>query len=415
MESSMRTRLPAALLLALAPASARAQTVDATALTLLSGRQDVRDGVVHTVVPAIEEIAILATGLDAPGIDGLRVRVAGWGMLTGGEPVGDRATGDLDLAFVEGQLLGKRLGLRAGRQIIVGGVARNLQLDGLDAVVRAPGGFGVEVYGGVPVVPRFGGRNGDGAVGGRVSWHPGPRFEGGLSFVDVLDDSRTDRQEAGADARLLVSDEVSFAGLAALATTEMRLAEASLRALIQPRRELELTVEAARTAPDLFVSRASIFSVFAEEARTEIGGTLYVRPYAALRVWADLYGISDDSGGGGRGGLRLGWTVDRDGATVVGIEGRLVTVPDHGYLQGRAYAVRRFLPQLVATLDADLYRLDPVVNGQDLSFTATGTLAWDFARDWRAVATGLTGATPLASWRTEAMAKLVYSFHAGAK
>src|SRR5262249_59733468 len=103
-------------------------------------------------------------------------------------------------------------------------------------------------------------------------------------FVEVLDDGRADRQELGADARLFLGGEVTLNGLAAFSVLEARLSEASLSALWQARRNLELTLEANRIAPDLFVSRTSIFSVFAEDNRDELGTTIYVRPLPRLRL-----------------------------------------------------------------------------------------------------------------------------------
>src|SRR5215472_2044889 len=140
------------LLVLLVPGVAAAQTVDATALTLLSGRQDPRDGQLHTVVPAYEDIWISARDLDVPGVAGARVVISGWGMLAldGADP-----TGDLDVAYIEGSVLERRLALRLGRQIVASGVARNLQLDGLDAIARGPAGLVLQVYGGAPVAPRF--------------------------------------------------------------------------------------------------------------------------------------------------------------------------------------------------------------------------------------------------------------------
>jgi hypothetical protein len=398
----------AALVIGL-PALAHGQTVDATAMTLLAGRQDPRDGVVHTVVPAYEEIYLSARDLSIPGVQGARIIVSGWGMVVGGDPMdGDNLTGDVDVAYVEGTLLDRHLGLRAGRQFVAAGVARNLQLDGLDGVVRFPAGIGLELYGGVPVPPRFGYAHGQGAIGGRLSWRPAPTFEGGASFVDVLDDGLIARQEAGADARLLIGDKVTLTGLAAFSTVEQRLSEAALRALWQPRRNLELTLEAGRIAPDLFVSRASIFSVFAEETRDELGATVYVRPWTRLRVWADGYVIDDDRGVGGRGGLRAALAVAT--ASSVGLEARVLALPSSSYVQGRVYGLHRFGRAVTATLEADTVHLSPAVNGQDLSLTFAGTCGWDFSPGWKALATVLTGETPLLEWRVEALAKLVYNF-----
>jgi hypothetical protein len=226
----------------------------------------------------------------------------------------------------------------------------------------------------------------------------------------VIDQGRVGRQELGVDARVLATSELSFSGLASLATTEGRLSQASLRALWQPSRRLELTLEGLRTAPDLFVSRASIFSVFAEETHDEAGATVYFRPLPLLRLGADGYVISDDSGTGGRGGLRAQVALDAQNATLLGAEGRFLALPINSYVQARAFAVHRFVPRLVATLDLDAYFLREVVNGQDTSFTAAATIGWDFLPGWRGVVTGITGETPLLAWRFEAMAKVVYNF-----
>lgn len=394
------------------PAVAGAQTVEATAMTLLAGRQDPRDGTVHTVVPAYEDIWISARDLEIPGVVATKIIVSGWGMVAGGDLIdgSDNVTGDLDLAFFEGKLLGRHLTLRAGRQLVSAGVARNLQLDGLDVVARGPLGLGVEVYGGVPVVPRFAYGHGQGVVGGRLFWRPAQIVEAGVSFVDILDDGQVDRQEMGVDARVVVSDKITLTGLASFSLIEQRLSEAELRALWQPRRNFELTLEAGRTAPDLFISRASIFAVFAEETRDEAGTTLYFRPLQRLRLWVDGFVLSDDSGTGGRGGLRASMALDAANATQIGVEGRVLALPSSRYVQGRLFGSHRFDPKVTATLDCDAVWLDPQVNGQDLSLTFAATLGWDFWPGWKAIAVGVTGETPLLEWRLEAMGKLVYLF-----
>jgi hypothetical protein len=401
-----RTSALFAVLVLAAPAAA--QTVDATALTLLAGRPDPRDGTVHTVVPAIEDVWISARDLDVPGVEAARIIVSGWGELTLGE-IGDadRLTGDLDLAFIEGRLLGRHLGLRLGRQLVAAGVARNLQLDGLDALVRAPLGLTLEVYGGAPVAPRFGSVHGRGVFGGRASWRPGAAVEAGVSFVQVFDDGLIARQELGADARVVLGDRFTLTGLAAWSPIEQRLAEATLRALWQARRDLEIGFEASRVAPDLFVSRASIFSVFAEETRDEAGATLYLRPTARLRLWGDGYVVHDDAGTGGRGGARTALAL---GDTQLGAEGRVVALPGRRTVQGRAYARQVLGEGLLATLECDAVWLDPAINLRDVSLSIAGTLGWDFRPGWKALVSALTGQTPLLEWRVEAMGKLVYTF-----
>lgn len=379
-------------------------------MTRLAGMADPRDGTVHTVVPLYEDLAVTARDLYIPGIENATVVLSGWGRVAYGDPLDDEAlTGDLDLAYFEGHLLRHRITVRAGRQLIASGRARNLQLDGLLLRSRLGAGFGIEAYGGAPVTPRFGSVRGQAAVGGRLFWRPGPRFEGGVSFVHLLTDGRVDRQELGADARLRVTEEISLAGSAAFSTVEARLAEATLRALWQPQRNLELDLEVARTAPDLFVSRASIFSVFSEESRDEAGAAIFWRPHPKLRLWADGYVISEESGVGGRGGVRGTLNLDAMGRTILGLEARTLAVPWNGYWQWRAFGVRRLSPAFLATLDADATWLRDALNDQRASLTVAGTLGWDFRPGWRAVVTGIAGTTPLVASRFEAMAKVVYN------
>ena len=80
-----------------------------------------------------------------------------------------------------------------------------------------------------------------------------------------------------------------------------------------------------------------------------------------------------------------------------------------GYFQTRVFGIRRIASTLTATLDADFYVLERPINGQNNSFTAAGTVGWDFSPGWRFVLSGLADRTPLVAWRFEAMAKLVFN------
>jgi hypothetical protein len=386
---------------------AAAQTVDATATSLISGRQDPRDGAVHTVVPFYESLSILASDLKNPMVQDTKVVLSAWGSLVAADqPTGNDATGDVDLAYVEGTVAHKRLTLRAGRQLVFGGAARALPLDGLDVRTKIGGGVGVDVYGGVPATPKFALSQGDAAAGGRVFWRPSPTIETGASFVHVLGDGRIDRQEAGVDARFSPRPSLAITALALWSTVEERLAEAQLQAIWQPWRMMELSLDAARQSPDLLLPRGSIFSVFAEETRDELGGGLYLRPLKVLRVYLDGHAISDESGVGARAGGRM--TLSAAGATF-GAETRAMELPQKGFVELRGFATRRLFEKAFATLDAEAVWLDPAVNGQTNSLTFSAALGWDVAPGWMAVASGLAGETPLLERRYELMGKLVYN------
>jgi hypothetical protein len=89
---------------------ARAEVVDATSTTLLSGHADPRDGVVHTSVPLFELVSVRATDLRVPHVDDMIVILSGWGEIAFADTDGGhRGLGDLDIAFVEGKMLRRRV------------------------------------------------------------------------------------------------------------------------------------------------------------------------------------------------------------------------------------------------------------------------------------------------------------------
>src|SRR5262249_28308976 len=159
-----------------------------------------------------------------------------------------------------------------------------------------------------------------------------------------------------------------------------------LQAIWQPWRKVEIALDATRQSPDLLVPRGSIFSVFAEETRDELGGGLYLRPLAPLRIYLDGHAIADETGVGARAGGRA--TVNVLGATG-GAETRAMELPSKGFVELRGFAVRRLSERAFATLDAEGVWLDPAVNGQTSSLTVSGALGWDVAPGWMLVGSGL--------------------------
>src|SRR5206468_3584097 len=130
-------------------AGARADTIDATSTTLLTGRQDPRDGVIHTAVPAFELVSLRASEIRLRGVDEMSVVLSGWGEIALADPVeGHRALGDVDVAYAEGKVR-RVVALRLGRQFLVAGAGRNLQFDGLNVTATLWRGFGASAHAGV--------------------------------------------------------------------------------------------------------------------------------------------------------------------------------------------------------------------------------------------------------------------------
>jgi len=394
----------------IAPAGiAAAGELEANLTTLVSGRQDPRDDEVHTVVPMFELISLRATDVSNPWVDDLRLVVGGWVRLDPGEPADDDlGTGDVDVAYLQGTMLDRRLRLRFGRQLVFGGGARGLQYDGLDVEYRAWRKLHVEAYGGNPVTPRFVIDRGDAVAGSRVSWRQSADSELGLSFIHLRDDGVPTRQDLGIDGRYKVRKDVVATGHALWSTLENRPVELNAGVQWQAKRTLQVAGDYRLTSPDLFLPRGSILSVFAQDRRQEVGARAALRPRPRLRFDLETYYINIEEGSGARARARAMLVVDRDFRTRIGSELRLLHTPSNGYHQGRVYATHRASDALQLGLDADVYHFEESINDFDWSFTSTANATYSIKSTWHATVVGLAGVTPFLEQRFEIMAKLTY-------
>ncbi|MDB4969782.1 MAG: hypothetical protein JWN44_5471 [Myxococcales bacterium] len=403
----MRRSVALALLLYATPATA--EVVDGSITTLLAGRADVRDGRVYSVVPAYEMLQLRVDDVHTRYVD-VRVVLSAWSEIAFGDPRDGRSSAaDVDIGYVEAAAFDRRITLRAGRQLVWAGGARVFQLDGGTVRVRVYRRVYLDLYGGVPVTPRFAVKLGDAVAGGRASWRHSFDSEVGLSYLHVLDAGRVAREDLGADARWSPRRDLAFTGYLLYSLAELRVAEADVGATWQPISKLDVRVNYQRTAPDLFLPRSSILSVFATEARDEAGGAVYVQPLRRLTLNGDYHFVFDAAGVGHRGGGRVTLNVGPAFQTLLGVEGRVLELPGNGYTEARVFCTHRISRALLVAADFDTYVLEQPVNGARLSLTGSATVAWDFARNWRAVVTALADTTPLVERRFEFVARLVYN------
>lgn len=404
--------LLAGALLGLSATTAQADTVDTTVTTLLTGRVDPRDGQLHTILPVYESIGALAT-LRVPHSDGMRIVFSGWGGMILDIPRDQTWTGDIDVGYLEGAFLKERLQIRLGRHIISGGAARVSPIDGASFVLRpfrgAAQGLGVSAYGGLPVTPRFAASRGEATFGGRLFYRFSPESEVGVSFNQIQAEGRLARQDVAIDARLAPHRSLALTGYALLSLREHRLAEADVAATWQPRDSVQIGLDYRRTAPDLFLPLNSIFAVFSQETRDELGGNFYVRMPATLRVYGDYHAVRNEEGWGHRGGAKVSLTLGRRNHTTLNTEVRVLKLPQNGYLQGRLYSLHQLSPALMGTLGLDVYALDRRINGQAASLTGTGTVGYDLRGGFRVVASAMADMTPFVERRVEFVFKLAYN------
>src|SRR5262249_24693252 len=219
----------AALLLVVAPppeAAAQARSVNPSSTTLFLARHEWRDGQSHTATPFLERVGFSTQGPDAVWFKDVRFNVLAWGLADPSVPDGERVfAGDVDLAYVQATMFSRRLSLRVGRQLVVGGAVRATSIDGLSTELMIWRGIGVSAYGGLPVVPRFAVARGDAIVGARAFWRQSIDTEMGVSFIELLDHGLTGRQDLGIDARWAPSTVWAFNGSAIWSLVEAKLAE----------------------------------------------------------------------------------------------------------------------------------------------------------------------------------------------
>ena len=409
MRGSQRVAPILALLLALA---APAAEVSVYSNTLVGGRPDVVDGQVKTVVPLYQLVGVRATNIELRGFDDLGVAVDAWGGLTLPNSSQGLVSGDVNLAFIEGRAFKKRLKLRLGRQFVVGGVARSMFFDGLSADYRSTLNIGLSAFTGIPVERRFSNFiAGDFVVGTRAYFAPSFNTEVGASFIHMLQRGAVARQDAGLDGRWQIHRKLVVAGAFVWSIADARLAEFDVGPRWMPSENFEVGLSYRRTAPDLFLPRSSIFTVFADTSRDDAGGNITWQTTRAVTLFADarVLWLNGQPGFDASGRVQL--RPFRAPTTTLTAQYRRLQVPSaNGFHQARL-AARQVLPSgLGLSVDLETYALDQPVRGQTLSFSASATLTYTLSRSWFVGATIFAATTPTFESRYEAVAKLTFLF-----
>jgi len=432
------TQLAAAVLALAAGSSVRADTVDVTSTTLLRLGQETRGGLplqepeLDTVAPVFEILSISARGVSNPVADDLSIAVTTWGSYDIADRRWDNGTtsnqtGEVVTGYIQGSLLGRRLTLRAGREHVMTGAARMIHLDGGEAIARLPLGLRISAYGGVPVSQRFTTRQairnwnptgGDLAYGGRAAWSfgfagfPGRGVDLGVSANVVEDGGDPVRQEAAADLRLQPTAALTLTGIGSYSIYDERVSEVAGRLAWAVTRRLRVEAEGRYVAPDLFLSRNSILSVFTAEERKEVGGGVAYEVGKGLHVGASyraliepgaLEGDEDNLGHEAEG--RLEWA---RGATLAGVEVLYLDALENGFVAARLFG-RRELGKFFAAADVLSHFFREPVNGEDLAITGTLTAGMNLAKGFSAVVSGRAGMTPFLEQTFDVMAKLAYN------
>jgi hypothetical protein len=163
--------------------------------------------------------------------------------------------------------------LRAGRFVLATGAVHPVQLDGAEAIGRAPWGSTIETFGGLPVVPRFGSRSYDWLAGGRVAQSIASQLTLGVSYVQRREGGEIYNEELGADLAAAPVRWLDLAARGSYDVTSPGLAEA-LASLAARVSDWRLELFASQRSPGRLLPATSLFSVLGDFPSQMVGGTI---------------------------------------------------------------------------------------------------------------------------------------------
>jgi hypothetical protein len=171
--------------------------------------------------------------------------------------------------------------LRVGRFVVATGAIFPVQIDGAEVIGRAPWGSTLEVFGGAPVVPRFGARAYDWLAGLRVAQHVTTALTMGLSYMQRREDGDISNEELGADLAAAPFRWLDLAAKGAYDLTSPGIADGRVSAATRVD-DFRVELFASEQSPGRLLPATSLFSVLGDFPSQMIGGT--VRWQAAPRL-----------------------------------------------------------------------------------------------------------------------------------
>jgi len=398
-----------ALILTVWAPVAGAQVTDASSTTVLRLKPEWKAGDMRTGFWGTEIIGLSVRGIEVSGVDDLRIQLSGWGQVSSlTDTIYTGSTGDLDLLFIQGSLFHRHLNLTFGRQLVSGGAARVLQLDGLNATVAITKGFGVTGFAGVPVVSRFTYPVGEFAFGGRAFWRPTYETEVGVSFLEILSDGVLSRQDLGMDGRWAILPNLSVTASGILSIQEASFADADLSVFWQVLPTLELFAKGQHSSPNLFLPMTSIFTVFANTNRDAGGGGVFWQALPRLAFYGEYQRLWVDGGHGDEAEVRATYRLARK--STVGVNARFLYVPANGVTELRAWFLHSLTPRIKLSADVEGTLLKDAINAKRESIVGTGSAVWAIGSGWSAMLSGSVGATPFFQTIATVTARIGYNF-----
>jgi hypothetical protein len=397
------------LSLTLWASAAAAQVTEATSTTVLRLQPDWSVGDKNNNFWATEYVTLSAHTFDVPGIQDLQLQLSAWGQAVTNS---DGGMGDIDLWYLQGSVLDRHLTFTVGRQLIVGGAAKVLPLDGLNLTAVSNSGFGISAYVGAPTAYKLTYPIGDFAFGARAFWRPSYGTEVGVSFIEILNQGAIARQNLGVDARVVILPKLSATASADFSLAAERFVDAELTVSWQALPTLALSVKAQSSQPDLYLPLTSIFTVFANTERTGVGGGLFWQALQRLSLFANYEFLWVDGGTGND--VELGGTYKLSRKSTFGLNCHLLFEPSNGYTDLRLWLLQSLTEHVRLSADLDWILLqNPVVppaSTQQASLLGTLSATWAVGSGWNLMLSSTVGSTPLNQTEFTVTGKVGYDF-----
>lgn len=294
---------------------------------------------------------------------GLGIEVLAFGDVGGSpSPEGDVLVAALSYRDAKG-----RGEARLGRLVLGTGALLPVQMDGLVLLGRTPLGATLELFGGVPVSPRFSARAFDWVAGGRLS--ESVSFGTiGLAYMQRREQAQVVDHELGLDLALFLGDRMELASRVAYDLSTPGISEARMASAFEYH-AVRLELSASQHVPSRVLPATSLFSVLGNVAHRALVADVrvYATPRLDLRATGGLRLIDahpyEDAAL--LSVLRIG---EGGGFGSVGLELRRQGASDGGWTGARVFSRVPILEVVSASVEAEVVRPDESKRGALLGF-----------------------------------------------
>jgi hypothetical protein len=325
-------------------------------------------------------------------------------MGTSGDHTGDVLTLVVLARDVEG-----RGEARAGRFLVATGAVRPLHIDGASGLARTPWGTSLEAFGGVPVVSRFGERDYDWAVGGRLAQRVADRATLGFAYLQRRDRGRLSDEEVGGDLAVIPVRGIELASRAAYDLVSPGLTDA-LASLGFRTSDLRVELFGTRRSPSRLLPATSLFSVLGDVPSTRAGTTVRWLAAPRLDLLATAATTIIDDRVGGDGTLRATLRTNEEGTGSVGLELRRQAVPSAQWSGIRAIGTAPIVPRLAVAAEVEVAHADHPAGRGDIWPWALVALSWRATRSWDFAAAAEGASTATARSELTALLRASYAW-----